>query len=95
MNQKGSEVGNIMFFLSSRGKESSIESPFASNGFFTKNLLRGLKGSADYNQDREITARELFNFVSTITKEDTRDRQHPVMWGNFPDDMVIVRYKKK
>ena len=89
------EMGDIMFFLSSRGNESSIESLFAANGFFTKNLLRGLKGGADYNQDREITARELFNFVSTKTKEDTRDRQHPVMWGSFPDDMVIVKYKKK
>lgn len=89
------EVGNILFFLSSRGNESSIESAFAPLGFFTKNLLRGLKGGADYNQDREITARELFNFVSSKTKEDTGDRQHPVMWGKFSDDMVIVKYKKK
>ena len=94
-SNKVPEVGNILFFLSSRGKESSIESPFASNVFFTKNLLRGLKGGADYCQDREITARELFNFVSTKTKEDTGDRQHPVMWCNFPDDMIIVKYKKK
>lgn len=92
---KTPEVGNVMFFLSSRGNESSIESPYAANGFFTKNLLRALKGAADTNQDRQITAKELFTYVSAKTKEDTDDRQHPVMWGNFPDNLVIVKYKKK
>ena len=92
---KNPDAGNILFFLSSRGTESSIESPLAANGFFTKNLLRGLRGAADNNEDRQITARELFQYVSAKTGEDTGGRQHPVMWGSFPDDMVIVKYKKK
>lgn len=89
------ETGNVLMFLSSRGNEYSIESPFLANGYFTKNLLRGLGGAADSNGDRCITASELFQYVSKGVKEDTKDRQHPVMWGNFPDDLVIVSYSKR
>lgn len=89
------DVGNVMFFLSSRGNESSRESKFAANGYFTKNLLRGLRGAADYNKDMTITAREIFDYVSSETKADTKNQQHPVMWGNFPGNMVIVKYKKR
>lgn len=87
--------GNIMLFLSSRGNESSIESPFLANGYFTKHLLRGLGGAADSDGDRHITASELFSYVSVNVKKDTRDKQHPVMWGTFPDNMTIVKYRKK
>lgn len=87
--------GDILFFMASRGNEKSMESPFLANGYFTKNLLRGLKGAADSNNDKCITAKELFDYVSTTTKKDTHNYQHPVMWGNFSNDMVIVGYKKK
>lgn len=87
--------GNILFFLSSRGRESSLESPFFANGYFTKYLLRGLRGAADSDSDRKITASELFKFVSTGVMSKTRNRQHPVMWGSFPDDLVIVQYNSK
>lgn len=92
---KAPNVGNIMFFLSSRGNENSRESPFLANGYFTKNLLRGLRGAADYNKDMIITAHEIFEYVSKETASDTQNRQHPVMWGNFPDNMVIVKYNKR
>lgn len=87
--------GDVMFFLASRGNENSIENQYLAHGYFTKNLLRGLKGAADSNHDREITAKEIFNYVSETTKKETRNTQHPVMWGNFSNDMIIVRYKKK
>lgn len=87
--------GNVMMFLSSRGSESSLESSFAANGFFTKALLRGLRGAADTNSDRKITAREIFNYVSDAVKTDTRGQQHPVMWGKFDDNLTIVEYRKK
>lgn len=84
---------NILMFLSSRGDESSIESPYMANGYFTRHLLRGLRGGADADGNRRITARELFRHVSAGVAHQTHDRQHPVMWGNFPDDLVIVRYR--
>lgn len=88
------ETGNVMMFLSSRGNENSIESPLLANGYFTNYLLHGLGGKADANRDRAITARELYEYVSAGVKELSRNKQHPVMWGNFPDNMVIVRYGK-
>lgn len=89
------KVGNVLLFLSSRGNEYSAESPFLANGYFTKNLLRGLRGGADINKDKRITASELFYFVSDGVKSQTNNRQHPVMWGKFDDDLSIVEYRKK
>ncbi len=88
-------IGNIMMFLSSRGNEYSIESSLLSNGYFTNYLLHGLGGKADANGDRTITAKELYNYVSTGVTQISKGKQHPVMWGKFPDDMVIVKYGKR
>ena len=81
---------DVLLFLSSRGGETSIESPFMVNGFFTTYLLRGLRGGADADRNRKITAKELFQFVSQGVKERSKDQQHPVMWGRFDDDEVLM-----
>lgn len=94
-NAERPDMGNVLMFLSSRGNEYSIESPFLANGYFTKNLLRGLGGAADSDKDRQITASELFLYVSNEVQIQTQGKQHPVMWGNFPDNLVIVSYSKK
>jgi uncharacterized caspase-like protein len=60
------------------------------NGVFTTYLLRGLRGGADSDGDRKITAKELFKFVSHDVKERSKDKQHPVMWGKFDDDYVLM-----
>lgn len=84
---------NIMFFLSSRTDEKSIENKTWKNGFFTGYLERGLRGGADYDKNRIITASEIFQFVSQGVKEVTRGRQHPVMWGKFDNDMPVITWK--
>lgn len=89
------EPGNILLFLSSRGNEYSIESSLLSNGYFTNYLLYGLRGKADSNADRTITAKELYDYVSTGVTRLSKGKQHPVMWGTFLDDLVIVKYRKK
>ena len=53
---------NVMLFLSSRTNEVSRESRYK-NSLFTIFLERGLRGGADTNRDRYITARELYDFV--------------------------------
>lgn len=83
---------NVMFFLSSRSEEKSIEMHNMENGLFTAFLERGLRGGADDNRDRTITARELFGFVSKGVKEKSNERQHPVMWGRFGDDMPVIKW---
>lgn len=81
---------NIMFFLSSRTNETSGENRLWRNGYFTAYLDRGLRGGADYNQDRVITAQEIFRFVSEGVKDASQDKQHPVMWGNFDNEMPVM-----
>lgn len=83
---------NIMLFLSCRSNEYSIETPTMTNGFFTYALQHGLRGGADADGNRTITAKELFNYVSTKVKKESKGKQHPVMWGKFPDSMPVIKW---
>ena len=82
---------NVMLFLSSRTNETSQETQYK-NSLFTIFLERGLRGGADSNKDRKITARELYNFVHQGVIEKSRGRQHPVMWGKFNNDMIVIKW---
>lgn len=62
------------------------------NGFFTTYLYMGLKGNADADKDRTITAKELFEFVYGGVVQLSGGRQHPVMWGSFSDNMVVMKW---
>jgi uncharacterized caspase-like protein len=83
---------NVLTFLSSRNNEYSQESAFMSNGVFTTYLLGGLRGKADVDRNRKITAKELFSYVSKSVSDKTNGKQHPVMWGRFRDDMVVMEW---
>ena len=83
---------NVMLFLSSRNNENSLEWKGMQNGFFTSYLQKGLKGNADSNKDRIITAKELFDFVHNGVSQISHGLQHPVMWGNFDDNMTIMKW---
>ena len=83
---------DLMLFLSSRHNEVSLEVPGMKNGFFTACLLKCLKGAADENRDRRVTAKELFKGVSMGVRTLSQDTQHPVMWGNFADDMTVMKW---
>lgn len=82
----------VMFFSSTRSGEKSLEDPFMKNGIFTAYLQQGLRGSADVNRDKTITAKELFDYVSKKVREKTNDAQHPTMWGRFDDNMPIITW---
>lgn len=83
----------VMLFLSSRAEELSWESYGMERSFFFENLIQGLKGGADRNYDKKVTARELFNYVAPRVTQATANKQHPVMWGRFDDDMVVVNVR--
>ena len=90
-----SKADNVLFFLSSRSGEESMERKTGwKNSLFTAFLERGLRGGADVNKDRVITAKELFLFVSKGVAEQSMQRQHPVMWGRFDDNMPIMNWQK-
>lgn len=82
---------NVMLFLSSRTNETSMETKFQ-NSMFTIFLERGLRGGADINKDRHITARELYDFVHKGVIEASGNKQHPVMWGKFDNDMTVIKW---
>ncbi len=82
---------NVMLFLSSRTNETSQETQYK-NSLFTIFLERGLRGGADKNRDRQITARELYDFVHKGVIEASGNKQHPVMWGKFDNNMTIIKW---
>lgn len=84
------ERSSVMLFLSSRDNETSIERRDMKNGFFTSCLVDALRGKSDANRDRKITAKELFKFVSDNVRALSKNKQHPVMWGHFSDDMPVI-----
>lgn len=76
--------GNIIYMMSSRADEYSIEHPWVGHGFFTQALLKGLRGKADANNDRQITVMELFNYVYNDVQHATAKMdvsQHPQLIG--------------
>ena len=83
---------NVMLFLSSRNNENSIERRDMQNGFFTTYLQKGLKGNADADRNRFITAKELFDFVHSGVSQISGGKQHPVMWGKFNDNMTVMKW---
>ena len=82
---------NVMLFISSRTNEVSRESRYK-NSLFTIFLERGLRGGADTNRDRYITARELYDFVHKGVIEASGNKQHPVMWGKFDNNMTVINW---
>ncbi len=83
---------NVLLFLSSRNNENSIERKDMQNGFFTAYLQKGLRGAADSNHNRIITAKELYDYVHNGVTQLSEGAQHPVMWGNFSDNMTVMKW---
>lgn len=88
---KSTRDEEVMFFLSSRGEEPSRETKY-SNSLFTIYLERGLRGGADVNRDRVITAREIYDFCHSGVIKDSHSKQHPVMWGKFNGEMAMIKW---
>lgn len=86
---------NAMLFLSSRSNEMSMEMPRQTgfdNSLFTAYLERGLRGGADIDRNRIITAKELYMYVHNGVISLSQGKQHPVMWGKFDENMPIIKW---
>ena len=86
---------NVMLFLSSREDEYSWGIQSMKNNIFTACLIKCLKGAADADGNRVITARELFDAVYKGVVELSSGQQHPVMRGRFKDNMHVIGWRKK
>ena len=67
----------MVVFASSTGQQYSLEDPAWGNGAFTKALVEGIKGGADYTQDGTITINQLDLYLSERVKELTGNKQTP------------------
>ncbi|MEO0470491.1 MAG: caspase family protein [Bacteroidota bacterium] len=83
-----SKESGVTVMTSSSGKEFSYENPRWGHGAFTKAMLEGLDGKADFNHDRIISLLELNLYITERVKELTQGRQHPYtpinLFGNIP-----------
>lgn len=76
------ENKNMMFFMGCKPEEFSYENAWIGNGFFSKALLKGLRGKAQ--KDGKITVRSLFDYIFKDVTAHTRDYeqvQHPQLIG--------------
>lgn len=84
------ESQGCVFMSSSRPDERSYELVRMRNGLFTYYLLEGLKGKADRNGDRIIGLQELYDYVYAMTKEASKDLQHPQMEGRIEGQFPLA-----
>jgi WD40 repeat protein len=79
VNDLASAENGIVMFSSSTGRELSLEDPAWGHGAFTKALLEGLAGEADFKKDGKLTTAEINLWLTSRVAELTSDRQNAVM----------------
>lgn len=79
VNELTSAENGVVVFASSTGRETSQESPDWKNGAFTKALVEGLGGKADFSRDGVISLNELNLYVAERVKNLTDGEQHANM----------------
>lgn len=89
----GNSQPSICFLTASDATELSRESSIVGHGYFTKALLKGLRGMSDKNSDRAITLAELFKYVYNDVTYRTKDQQqvqHPqlVCPASMQDEII-------
>lgn len=78
--------GDVVYFLSSRNDETSLEMSENKSGLFTFFISKGFSGEADKDYDKSISIKEIYEYVSTNVNsycEKKKHSQHPVIWGKF------------
>lgn len=77
INDLASAENGVVVFASSTGKQYSLEDAAWGNGAFTKALVEGINGKADYTKDGKITINQLDLYLSERVKELTGNKQTP------------------
>ncbi len=76
-NELSSAENGAIVFASSTGRQFSLERPEWGNGAFTKALIEGLSGKADYMKKGKISINMLDLYLSERVKELTEGQQTP------------------
>ena len=86
---KVSDGSNVAMMLASRSTQYAVEDGRLAGGAFTYFMLRGLNGQADLDGNRIVTIRELHQYVGPQVKKRTQNKQTPVFYGRFSDDLPL------
>jgi len=78
VNDLASAENGVIVFAASTGRQYSRESPDWGNGAFTKAVVEGLMGKADFRKTGIITHKALDFYVAERVKELTKGLQSPV-----------------
>jgi len=92
LNELASAENGVVVFSSSTGRQFSLEDPTWGNGAFTKALVEGLSGKADFNKTGRITHKMLDFYVAERVKQLTDGKQTPVNTSpaGVPDFPIVV-----
>jgi len=93
VNELSSAENGAVVFASSTGRQYSLEDPAWGNGAFTKALVEGVNGRADYGGKGRITVNMLDLYLSERVKELTKGKQTPTTTKpqTVPDFPIAVR----
>jgi WD40 repeat protein len=83
----------IVVMSAATGLEASKENADWGHGAFTKALLEGLKGEADYDKNKTVDIKEIDLFVTHRVKELTKGTQHPAteIPSSLPNFPIVAR----
>ena len=82
-----------VILTSSRPGEVSKEDDALGHGYFTFNLLEGLKGSADTNGDGVIDLDEISLYLNRTVPAQTDGKQHPVKKGEAEGQVIVGKVR--
>jgi uncharacterized caspase-like protein len=93
VNELASAENGAVVFASSSGRQYSYEDPAWGNGAFTRALVEGIEGKADYTGNGKITINMLDLYLSERVKELTGGKQTPTTTKpqTVPDFPVVIR----
>lgn len=92
VNEMASSENGLVVFASSTGGQFSQENADWGNGAFTKAVVEGLQGAADFKKRGRITYKGLDAYVSDRVDELTRGEQTPVtpVLAGVPDFVIAL-----
>ncbi len=93
VNELADVESGAVVFTSSTGKQFSLENDSWGNGAFTKALIEGMNGKADYSDKDKITIKSLDFYISERVKVLTNGKQSPTVvipesMSDFPIGVV-------
>lgn len=92
VNRVSEPSNGVIVYASSTGNQYSLEAPEWGNGAFTRAVVDGLNGEAQYRQRSYITTSMLATYVKERVKDLTTNRQAPTV--NMPlavPDLLLAR----